>query len=156
MKRFPEGLSSQFDLVVCLANSISGVESQAGLRKVLGGFRGTLKPQGSLVLQLLNIGSVKDGSHVIVRTTEHDNIVYLRYLSRRGPKAMLTVIRLDTSTGPASFEPFVHEHEPFDLTMLKSELQKAGFRKISAYSDLTLKSRFKTASRDLVLLAQRA
>lgn len=151
----PKGMSAQFDLVVCLANSVSGVETRTGLRKVLKGFRETLKPRGNLVLQLLNIASVKDQSHVIVRTTEHDDIVYLRYLSRRGPKAMLTVIRMDTSTGPATFEPFVHEHEPFDSAILKSELSKVGFQKIAAYSDLSFKTKFRAVGRDLVLVARR-
>jgi ubiquinone/menaquinone biosynthesis C-methylase UbiE len=151
----PKNLAGRFDLVVCLANSISGVETRGDLRKVFKGFRDVLAPNGNLVLQLLNINSVKDQSNVVIRTTEHGDIVYLRYLSRRGSKAIVSIIRLDTSTGPATFEPFVHEHEPFDLPTLKAELAKTGFRAVTAYADLTFKTKFRRAGRDLVMVAHR-
>lgn len=151
----PKSTEKQFDLLVCLANSLSGVGSLANLRKTLRGFRSVLAPGGHCVLQLLNIAGLRDGSHNVVRSTEHDDILYLRFLSRRGPRVMLTLVRVDTRTSPAQFEPFITEYEPFDLICLSAELKKAGFVDASAFGDLNLSQKFRQTSRDLVLVARR-
>ncbi|MDH4035612.1 MAG: methyltransferase domain-containing protein, partial [candidate division Zixibacteria bacterium] len=61
-ERLPKSMHSEFDLVVCLANSISGVSSVAGVRKTLKNFYAVLKPGGWLVMQMLNYSSMKEGT----------------------------------------------------------------------------------------------
>ncbi len=151
----PKSLAKRFDLLVCLANSLSGLDTLSNLKKTLRGFHSVLAPGGHLVLQLLNIAGLQDGSHTVVRSTEHDDILYLRFLSRRGTKVMLTLVRVDTRTSPAQFEPFITEYEPFDVNCLKAELKKAGFVRVVAHGDLAMAAKFQRASRDLVMVAQR-
>ena len=152
-ERLPKNLDGRFDLVVCLANSIAGVGTIGNLRKSLSGFRRALKPGGTLVLQALNYEAVKESEILPVRATQQGKVGYLRYARRRGSRQELTVVRLDFSTRPFKFEPFVHEFDNFTPAQLKAALDRAGFRKISRYGDLLLSRPFRKSSRDIVLTA---
>jgi ubiquinone/menaquinone biosynthesis C-methylase UbiE len=152
-ERLPRNLDGRFDMVVCLANSITGVGTISNLRKSLSGFRRVLKPGGTLVLQALNYEAVREGEILPVRATQRGKVGYLRYARRRGSRQELTVVRLDFTTQPFTFEPFVHEFDNFTLTQLKAALVRAGFRPVSRYGDLLLWRPFKRSSRDIVLTA---
>lgn len=152
-EQLPKNLDGRFDLVVCLANSIAGVGTIGNLRKSLSGFRRALKPGGTLVLQALNYEAVREGEILPVRATQRGKVGYLRYARRRGSRQELTVIRLDLSTRPFTFEPFVHEFDNFTPAQLKTALGRAGFRHFSRYGDLLLSRPFKRSSRDIVLTA---
>jgi len=154
-ERLPKNLNRQFDLVVCLANSITGVGTISNLRKSLSGFRRALKPGGTLVLQALNYEAVREDEILPVRATQQGKVGYLRYARQRGSRQELTVVRLDFSTHPFTFEPFVHEFDNFTPAQLKAALGRAGFRKITRYGDLVLSRPFRKSSRDIVLTALR-
>jgi len=152
-ERLPKKLDNRFDLVVCLANSITGVGTISNLRKSLSGFRRALKPGGILVVQALNYEAVSESEILPVRATQQGKLGYLRYARRRGSRQELTVIRLDFSTHPFTFETFVHEFDNFTPTQLKAALGGTGFGKITRYGDLMLSQPFRKSSRDIVLTA---
>ena len=152
-ERLPRRLDGRFDLVVCLANSIAGVGTLGNLRRSLAGFFRVLKPGGTLVLQALNYRAVKEGEILPVRATQRDDIGYLRFARRRGLRQELTVIRLDMSTRPFTFETFVHEFDNFTPAQLKAALGRAGFQRIKRYGDLRFSHAFRKSSRDIVLTA---
>jgi SAM-dependent methyltransferase len=151
----PKKIHGKFDLVVCLANSISGVGSVAILKKSLRGFHDVLRPGGSLVLQLLNYASIKEGEVRPIRVTENEGIVYGRYSIRRGKKLAVHVIRLDMNDNPPKFEPFCHEFENFDPDQITKAVKVSGFVSLRKYADLYLSKRFAKSSRDLVVIASR-
>lgn len=152
----PVGYNKRFDLVVCLANAISGVGSVANLRKSLAGFYRVLRPGGHLLIQALNYGAMKEGVLSPVRVTHRNKIVYQRFSERRGKSLAVYVIRLDMSKTPPVIEPFRHEFDNFSKTMLVAELKQAGYDRIAAFGDLFFDSRFTRESRDLVLLSRRS
>ena len=96
-EKLPNTLHGRFDLVVCLANAIAGVDGPRGLRDAMRGFHRVLAPGGSLVLQMLNFGAAPEGELMPIRATEHEGIVYLRYARREGRRFTLHVVRLDIS-----------------------------------------------------------
>ena len=152
----PKSLGGSFDLVVCLANSIVGVESQSNLRKSLAGFMRVLKPGGHLVLQALNIKSLSDRSIRQVKTAQHDGIIYSRFLERAGSRSVLHIVRIDTRETPPHAELFRHESVSFTRELLVSCLNRSGFSNIRSFADLTMKQRFSLTARDIVLAAQRS
>jgi ubiquinone/menaquinone biosynthesis C-methylase UbiE len=154
-EQLPKNLTARFDLVVCLANSISGVDSKGALKKSLEGFHRVLKPGGALVLQLLNYKALKDGDIQPIRATGHEDIVYLRYMERTGRRVSLHVVRVDTTQSPPAFEPFRSEFDGFTPSDITSTLQAVGFRKILRYSDLLLSRKYIRASHDLVVIVER-
>jgi SAM-dependent methyltransferase len=152
-ERLPQSLSGKFDLVVCLANSISGVGTVADLKRSLKGFRRVLRPGGALVLQMLNLTSVREGDVMPVKATRQRDIGYLRFARRREERMEITVVRLDFSVEPFGFEPFVHEVESFSPTCLEREIGQAGFKRLARFGDLLLSKRFVRSSRDFVVTA---
>lgn len=151
----PKSLHGKFDLVVCLANSISGVGSVPILKKSLRGFHDVLRPGGSLVLQLLNYASIKEGEVRPIRVTENNGIVYGRYSIRRGKKLAVHVIRLEMNVNPPGFEPFCHEFDNFDPNQITKAVAASGLVSQRKYADLYLSKRFTRSSRDLVVITSR-
>ena len=149
----PRSLRGRFDLIVCLAHSISGVNTIANLNRSLRGFRRALMPGGALVLQLRNIDTIKPGEIIPIRATQQDGILYLRYMERIGSRTILHIVRADLYGQPVTFEPFRSESENFSRTRILSSLRAAGFRHSSTFSDLALKSPFTRRSADLVVVA---
>jgi ubiquinone/menaquinone biosynthesis C-methylase UbiE len=152
-ERLPQSLNGKFDLVVCLANSISGVGTVANLKRSLKGFRRVLKPGGVLVLQALNLSALKEGEVMPVKATRLGDTGYLRFARRREERMEITVVRLDFSVEPFGFEPFVHEVESFSPACLTREIGQAGYSRVVRYGDLMLSHRFGRSSRDIVITA---
>ncbi len=152
----PIAFNSKFDLIVCLANSISGVGSLHNLSRAFKGFYNSLKPGGTLVLQMLNYISIVDGELLPIRATQHENIIYQRFSERKGKRLYIYVNRLDTESDPLHFEMFRHEFENFTPVEVVSTLKKTNFKKIKKYSDLFLEKSFIKTSRDLVITAMKS
>jgi SAM-dependent methyltransferase len=152
-EHLPKSMSSSFDLVVCLANSISGVGSITNLKRSLKSFHRVLKPGGSLVLQALNYTSMKAGDIFPIKGSQQGKIGYVRYARRRGRKLEVTAIRLDLSTRPFGYEPFVHEFDNFAPAELARIMREVGFGRPSRYGNLLLSAPFRKSSRDIILLA---
>jgi SAM-dependent methyltransferase len=153
--RLPVKFKAGFDLVTCLGNSLSGVESVSGLKATARNFAAVLLPGGYLVLQLLNVASLAQGEIYPVRATRSGSRFYLRYLIRTGKLVSLHVIRVDSSASAPSFEPFIHESHPLDYHLVSRELKTAGFETIRMYGDLQLQTKFTKTGRDLVMLARK-
>ena len=152
-ERLPKALDHRFDLVVCLANSISGVGDMRSLLASLRGFRRVLQPGGHLVLQALNYASIKEGEIFPIKATRNGDIVYTRYSRRVGSRFEIHVTRLNLGTEPIGFEPFCHQFDNFDVDQVTKAVAGVGFRDVRKYADLYLHKRFGRKSRDLVLVA---
>ena len=94
-ERLPKALYDSFDLVVCLANSISGVGTIGKLRKAMRGFMAALRPGGHLVLQMLNYSAIREGEIMPIKATQNGPIVYERFTERRVKRLYLYITRLD-------------------------------------------------------------
>lgn len=154
-EKLPANLNGKFDLVVCLANSISGVGSIPALKKSLGSFRRMLLPEGTLVLQALNYASLKDGDLFPIKATRNKGIGYLRYARRTGKQMEIHVVRLDLAGGGIKFEPFCHQFDNFSPAELSRATREAGFENLRRWSNLFVNEKFTSSCRDLVLTARR-
>ncbi len=154
-EKLPKSFDSQFDLIVCLANSIAGVNTEAALLRSLKSFYRSVSPGGRLVLQMLNYAVVREGEIRPVRVTEYNNIVYARYQERIGRKIILHIIRIDRDQAPPSLEVFVHASDNFAPPQVLKAVRAAGFAKVGRFADLALTEPFQPSSRDLVIVANR-
>jgi len=154
-ERLPKVLTGKFDMVVCLANSISGVGTKTGLRQSLRNFKRMLKPGGTVVLQALNYASMKEGDVFPIKATQQGKIGYLRFARRRGNKLEIVVVRLDFSTKPFRFEPFTHEFDGFTPAVLREAVARSGFGQIKRFGNLLLTTPYRKSSRDLILIASK-
>ncbi len=154
-EKLPASFNGRFDLVVCLANSISGVGSSANLQMSLASFKRCLRPGGALVLQLLNFAAIKEGEIFPIRATRSGDILYHRFTERTGSVQQIHVIRTDLSQTPPSYEIFRHSYGNFTRPQLLAALKRTGFVKPIAFGKLDLSEKFRGSSRDLVLIANR-
>ena len=152
-ENLPQNMNGKFDLIVCLANSVSGVRTKADLHRVMKNFSRVLKPGGVLVIQTLNYASIKEGEFFPIKATSNDGIVWLRYSRRKGSRLEVHVVRLDTTDPAVKFEPFVNEFDNYSVDVVERTVQSARLEKIRKYGDLYLSKRFGKKSRDLVLTA---
>lgn len=152
-EKLPQSMFNKFDLIVCLANSISGVGSLNNLFKAFTSFYKALKPGGSLVLQMLNYYSINDGEFFPVKAVRHGDIIYQRFSERQGKRLFIYVNRLDISGNKLEYEMFRHEFENFDVAEVVSTLKKSNFKTIKKFADLFMSKPFLRTSRDLVITA---
>jgi ubiquinone/menaquinone biosynthesis C-methylase UbiE len=151
----PKSFGQRFDLIVCLANSLSGVPSIAVLTRSLKQFLRALKPGGSLVIQMLNPAVLQDGVPYPVKVSRHDQFLYHRYALRHGDTISLHIVRTDLSKPSPSFETFVHTYQPLPAPKLAVLLKSVGFGKVKTAGNLVLTEPFTAHSRDLVVIARR-
>ena len=151
-ERLPARMRGTFDLVVCLANSLSGVATVSDLKRCIGSFHDVLRPNGTLVVQLLNGSALKIGEGIPLKVTEHQGIMYLRHLERSSKGLTLEVIRVDRSVVPATFDLFRSTFPTFTRAMLTNALESKKFHKVRCYRDLFLTERFRKTARDLVIV----
>ena len=154
-EKLPKRLHSKFDLAVCLANSISGVNTLANLKATMRGFLSVLQSGGWLVLQMLNYKAVTENVLLPIKATRNGDIVYVRYARRQGRRYSVHLVRLDLSTDPIGYEPFCTDFDNFTDDEVAKAIKGAGFIGIKGYADLYLKRPFKPSGRDLVVVAQR-
>jgi 2-polyprenyl-3-methyl-5-hydroxy-6-metoxy-1,4-benzoquinol methylase len=151
----PRNMTGQFDLIVCLANAIVGVETRSNVKKAYRNFYRVLKPGGWLVLQALNYGVVRDGELLPIKATENNGIIYERFRERTGRHFSVYVTRLDLNQTPPKLEVFRHDFDNFEPEYLVEAASKVGFSPVRKYGNLLFTKRFSKKSNDLVLAAQR-
>ncbi len=154
-EKLPHVLQNKFDLVVCLANSISGVHTLSGLWKSLRSFSAVMRPGGNLVLQLLNYSAIKESDLVPIKTTVNDGLMYIRFSERHRRRFFVYTVRLDMNKDLSAFEVFRHDFDNFTEKEIYNNLRTAGFGQLHKYGDLFLKNRFARTSRDLVVTAKK-
>ncbi len=146
---------NKFDLVVCLANSISGVHTEAELWKTFSNFNSVLKPGGHLVLQMLNYVTLEEGKLFPIKATNNNGLVYVRYSERHRKKFFVYVVRIDTNQTPPAFEVFRHDFDNFSVSEVTRVLKSCKFSKAQKYSDLLLTKKYTKTSRDLIITVQK-
>ncbi len=151
----PKSMNGRFDLVVCLANSISGLLTVSLLHRAMKNFFAVTQPGGWLVLQALNYSAINEGEVKPIRVTNNDGIVYERFSERKGKSLSVYVTRTDLNQKQPLLEVFRHTFDNFTPTEIKKAVRSAGFKKLSIYGDLKLKKRFVRSSKDFVVVAQR-
>lgn len=154
-ERIPAKMYRKFDLVVCLANSISGVKTQSGLRQALRNFYQVLKPGGYLIIQVLNILAYEEGKLNPVKATRHKNVIYERFSERQKNKLYIYVSRLDMEKKPPRLEIFRHKSVNFTIDEIADSLKRLKFKRIEKYGNLGLSKKFTKSSRDLILVCRR-
>lgn len=153
-EKLPRSMHGRFDLVVCLANSISGAGSMTNLRASLRNFFAVLRPGGHLVLQMLNFAAVTQNTLLPIRATQNGGVVYERFSERTGNKLSVYVTRADFGEVPPKFEIFRHIFDNFSPEQVRASVKKAGFGEIHQFGDLLFSRRFGARSRDLIITAK--
>ncbi len=149
----PKRMYNKFDMIACIANSISGVSTLTGLTNTFNSFYNVLKPNGVLVLQMLNYASMKEGTIFPIKATENNGIIYERFSERQKNKLFVYVTRFDMKSKPQKYEIFRHQFDNYTPDQVMKKIKSSGFKKTKKYGNLLLIKKFIKSSRDLVITA---
>ena len=128
------------DALTCTGNALPHVAGLAGLREALADFRAVLRPQGVMVLHLLNHARLLDGKQrailPIVREVPEGTRVFLRLIDYPEGAEFLDfdfVTLTRDAGGVWDVASRRSPHTALPLQALSAELSEAGFEHIEAF-----------------------
>lgn len=146
-------LKKEFDLLLCLGNTVPLIYRLPDARKLFRNFARHLKPGGYLVIQQLNYDRIlreKPRTFAIDRIANQLRIKQYNYIRNL---VNFTVTIVDHGSVPPKIERSRSRLRPWKKAELAAELKNAGFRRISAYGDYS-KKRFGANSKDLIVVGR--
>jgi ubiquinone/menaquinone biosynthesis C-methylase UbiE len=147
----PKEFEKKYDLVVSLGNTFANISEDkfsASLKRCCD----ILKPNGQLIIQVLNYKKILRDKHRIVNITENGNKYFIRFYDFDNEQIgfnILTFSKVKTSDYKLSSTRIY----PYQLENFQSTLTSAGFTNIRFYGDLKFAEFIPYQSKDLVVLA---
>lgn len=131
--------SNTFDLVFCIGNSIVHLGSKEDILDALKQMQTCLKPDGTLIIQIINFDRVFKHNISSLPTIENDEIglKFIRNYSYDDKKGLIrfnTLLTINGSNGLEKYENTV-ELLPLLFADLMELMKKAGFKDVSFYGD---------------------
>jgi ubiquinone/menaquinone biosynthesis C-methylase UbiE len=149
----PSNFYNKYDIAVSLGNSIANVEKELLLPSFRKIYR-ILKHNSIFIMQILNFDAIKKANQRIINITKNSPDIFVRFYDSFAFPMNFNILRFDENN-MKNFELLTTVLYPYDKDMLISNLRKAGFTKVSAYSDLDKNKFLKYKSKDLVLVAEK-
>jgi len=149
----PSKFHNRYDIAVSLGNSIANVEKKY-LLKSFKKIYYILKPGAVFIIQILNFPAIKKVNNRIVNITKNPPNVYVRFYDSFSMPMNFNILRFDENN-PKDFELLTTTLYPYEKEFFLSQIKKAGFKKVSKYSDLSKNKYQKYISKDLILVAQK-
>ena len=148
-KRFHEAVDGLF----CMGNTVAHLVDARELDATLAAFRHVLKPEGSLILQMLNYDKILGERQRIQSVREAGGATYVRFYDFAEDRLVFNVVKLDHRDGVARQHHLSIPLKPWKSDELKSALVAAGFRRIESFGSIALEPFEPGKSKDLVVIA---
>ena len=140
------------DAIVCLGNTISHVQGDDDLRRVLANFSWILRPDGTLLIQLLNYEKILHDAVRLQNIRERNGTIFIRYYDLEPGFIRFNILKLSPRKGyshqSVNLRPLVRA----DLLRL---LPQEGFSQPDFFSDLSMQSFNPSESKDLVIVTKK-
>ncbi|MDH3268137.1 MAG: class I SAM-dependent methyltransferase [Ignavibacteria bacterium] len=144
-----EDFDEQFDLVVSLGNTFANIGSEQ-LIKSLQRCKQILKPQGILLIQILNYDKILNEKQRIVNITEGEDEYFIRFYDFIGTEIIFNIITFNKEKSSKhkliSTKLFPHTQNDFDAVLKKIDFSKAEY-----FSDFDLTIFNNEKSKDLII-----
>ena len=147
----PVSFNQQHDLVISLGNTFANIEKKNFLFSLKKCFD-LLKPEGVVLIQVLNYRKVLREKQRVVNINSSENNYFIRFYDfiRYG---LIFNILFFNKENPSDFKFISTKLFPYTEDDFISGLKKAGFRKIVFFSDFNLSDYDKFNSKDLIIRA---
>jgi SAM-dependent methyltransferase len=126
----------QFDLILCLGNSLPHLLTPEDLKQSLTGFRNALNEAGLLVLQTLNYDQILAAQERIVGVTRRDNREFIRFYDFTPPLVQFNLLTLDWHGEQCRSRLEQTQLYPYRQSELEDALAAAGFSRIDCFGGL--------------------
>jgi len=149
----PREFDKKFDLVVSLGNTFANIPKEkfsASLKRCYD----ILKPNGQLLIQVLNYEKILNEKKRIVNITEAGDNYFIRFYDFATEHIVFNILYFSKSN-PSNQRLISTKIYPHSSENFKSGLEKAGFSSIQFYSNLELIPLTKNLSTDLVIWSEK-
>jgi glycine/sarcosine N-methyltransferase len=146
-----EDFDNQFDLVVSLGNTFANIEREQ-LLKSLQRTKEILKPQGIILIQILNYEKILSEKQRIVNITKGVDKYFIRFYDFVGDEVIFNILIFKKEKPSEhkliSTKLFPHTRDDFDAILKKLE-----FSEVEYFSEFELATFHKEQSKDLIIRA---
>ena len=147
----PVEFNSQFDLVVSLGNTFANISKDKFIDS-LKTCQDLLKPNGQLLIQVLNYKKIILENQRIVNITEGKDNYFIRFYDFLDEYILFNILTF-TKTDPTQYKLISTKIYPHSVENFMSGLELAGFGSFQFYSNFELSSFKMEQSKDLVVRA---
>lgn len=152
----PRLVRTTFDAVFCLGNSLPHVSSAEELDSVLGGFASIVRPEGILLLQLVNFERLLASMDRIQSIRETERATYVRFYDYHADRIDFNILTLRRGGVAPGHNLETVRLWPLRARDLSPALAKAGFGRVTSHGGLGFETFDPATSRDLVLVCTRS
>jgi len=150
-----------FDTVVCVGNSLSAARSRSVAAEAIRQTHQVLRPDGALLLQVLNYERFTPGENVYgePQPREHDgqSYLFLKCWRRAGTVCDMDIVVLQSGAAAGWTRTVFHERlQVLDRPTLTEMVEQAGFGHLKLYGGYDLAPYDPRQSRDLIVVARRS
>ncbi len=151
-QELPRRISTSFDAVFCMGNTLVHLLTGHELRMALNDFCALLNPGGLLVLQLLNFERILEQRPHILSTRTTGATIYTRSYEYEDPLVRFNIARSREGSEHAD-EIITTTLRPILWKELFVMLGDAGFENIMGFGSMSMTEYVPATSQDLVVLA---
>jgi ubiquinone/menaquinone biosynthesis C-methylase UbiE len=149
----PAGMSSQFDALFCLGNTLAHLTAEDALSQSLRAFHRVLRPGGVLFLQNLNFERILANNERIQSVKEVGGTTYVRFYDFAGDQVLFNIAKIMRSDQGLRQDLTTVELRPLSRGDLLRALDEARFVRATTYGGISLEPFHVESSRDLVAVA---
>ncbi len=149
--------ASSFDVVFCLGNSIPHLLGDDELRRAFDNFYAVLRPDGILIVQLLNYSRIFEKLQRVVGINEWGATTFVRFYDFLDEDMVrFNILTITREQGKLNHNLRETVLKGYQLTGLEKALRKAGFNSIEAYGDMSFAAFEPNKSPNLVIVVRAA
>lgn len=128
MLEMSANITDNFDLIMCMGNTLPHLLNMKDLFSMLSSCRKLLNPDGHLVLGLLNYDKILEKQERIVGITRNANHEFIRFYDFEKPYVNFNLLEIDWRTESPSHKLVSTRLYPYTSDELESALRQNGFK----------------------------
>jgi len=149
------GLRENFQLVLCLGNSLPHLLTEEDLLQSLRNFHDLLQPGGHLVIQLLNFEKILQAGERIISINRAGAREFIRFYDFTSPLLTFNVLEIDWAAAPPRHHLQSTALSPHRADHLSRALHEAHFANFHIWGDLKFAPYDVETSVNLVMAAEK-
>lgn len=146
--------NNKFDLVVSLGNTFANISEDKFIDSLRRCFN-ILKPNGQLLIQVLNYKKILADKQRIVNITESNNKYFIRFYDFNDEQIIFNILTF-AKNKTSDYKLSSTEIHPYTLEEFESGLRTSGFNDFKFYGDLKLSEFITLQSSDLIIMSKKA
>jgi len=155
MTRIDHTLNRQFDLVVCMGNSLPHILNRTDLDQTIAGFSRLVNPGGSVAVQVLNYEQIQRENQRIVEINRMQNLEFIRFYDFTSPHLNFNILTIDWANATAQHHLQSVPLYPWRQSDLQQTMHRAGLQDITAYGSPALEPFVAEQSPTLLMFGKR-